>query len=176
MVGFLILFTVGGLTGVVLSNSNLDVILHDSYYVVAHFHYVLRIGAVFGILCGVYIYYPLVTGFVLDKAISSGGFMGLFLGVNITFFPLHFAGLHGLPRKYTDYADMYYIWCKMATVGARVRVFRLFLIILRLLEPIMSFRLCTITNAHRGLVEWVHGCCPKRHTFNQAVVQTGGKH
>lgn len=175
VVGFLVLFTVGGLTGVVLSNSNLDVVLHDSYYVVAHFHYVLRMGAVFGILCGTYIYYPLVTGFVQDKGISRGGFFALFTGVNITFFPLHFAGLHGIPRKYTDYPDVYFIWHKIATTGAMIRFFSLILIVFRLTEPIITFRLCVGTGAHSGLVEWAHGCCPKRHTFMQQTVQTGSK-
>lgn len=173
--GFLLLFTIGGLTGVVLSNSNLDVVLHDRYYVVAHFHYVLRMGAVFGILCGVYMYYPLVTGFVQDKGIRSGGFFGLLLGVNTTFFPLHFAGLHGLPRKYTDYPDMFYIWNKVARAGSTVSIISIGLILIRLVEPWIRFRLCVFTNAHGRLVEWVHGCCVKSHTFVGGVVQSVGR-
>lgn len=81
--------------------------LHDRYFVVRHFHYVLSIGAAFGILCGVTIYYPLFTGFVINKPITIGSFTLIFIGVNITFFPLHFVGLHGQPRKYTEYNEVY---------------------------------------------------------------------
>lgn len=90
-----------------LSNSRLDIILHDTYYVVSHFHYVLSLGAVFGIFTGVTLWWSFITGFVYDKMIMSGVFVLMFIGVNLTFFPLHFAGLHGFPRKYLDFPDVY---------------------------------------------------------------------
>jgi len=169
--GFLFLFTIGGLTGIVLSNSNLDVILHDTYYVVAHFHYVLRIGAVFGIICGMTMYYTLFTGFVLNKTIVMGSFIALFSGVNGTFFPLHFAGLNGQPRKYTDYADIYYVWQKIASSFSLLSLFGFLLYLFTLLEAAIVHRLCLNTNSALCL-EWGIGRAPFHHSFTTRVATT----
>jgi len=98
---------VGGLTGIILSNRRLDLILHDTYYVVSHFHYVLSLGAVFGIFLGVSLWWDLIFRKIFNKFKINVVFWLIFIGVNLTFFPLHFVGLQGYPRKYTDYADIY---------------------------------------------------------------------
>lgn len=141
VLGFIFLFTIGGLTGVVLANSSLDVILHDTYYVVSHFHYVLSLGAVFGIFTGISLWWSFMTGFAYDKMSMGVVFVLIFIGVNITFFPLHFAGLHGFPRKYLDYPDVYSIWNIVASYGSLLTVFALFLFIYTLLESFIGHRL-----------------------------------
>lgn len=117
-IGFLFLFTVGGLTGIMLSNAGVDIALHDTYYVVAHFHYVLSMGAIFGIFAAFYFYFEKMYGFRYNEVYGKIHFFLFFLGVNITFFPMHFLGMAGMPRRIPDYPDAFSGWNGIATFGS----------------------------------------------------------
>jgi heme/copper-type cytochrome/quinol oxidase subunit 1 len=119
-VGFVCLFTVGGVTGVVLANAGVDMLVHDTYYVVAHFHYVLSMGAVFGIFAGVYFWCNLIVGLGFDGGRAMLQFWLLFVGVNVTFLPQHLLGLGGMPRRMYDAASCFEGWNALSSFGARI--------------------------------------------------------
>jgi len=136
--GFLILFTTGGLTGIILSNAGLDVALHDTYYVVAHFHYVLSMGAVFALFAATYYWLNKLTGVVYIELLGQIHFWLTFIGVNLTFFPMHFLGLAGMPRRVPDYPDTFAFWnyvCSIGSVISFVGILLFFFIIFLAFAP-----------------------------------------
>lgn len=118
--GFIFLFTIGGLTGVMISNSGINQILHDTYYVVAHFHYVLSMGAVFGVFAAWYYWIEKMVGLPYPEILGQIHFWLFFIGVNLTFFPMHFLGLAGMPRRIPDYPDAYSGWNAVASFGSNI--------------------------------------------------------
>jgi cytochrome c oxidase subunit 1 len=116
-IGFIFVFTMGGVTGIVLSNAGADRSFHEGYYLVAHFHYTLSLGAVFGIYAGFYYWWPKMTGYMFNERLSNIHFALLFVGVNVVFFPQHFLGLAGQPRRYIDYPDAYALWNMVSSLG-----------------------------------------------------------
>ena len=167
--GFIFLFTVGGVTGVVLSNAGLDVVLHNTYYVVAHFHYVLSLGAVFGLFAGFYYWFSKMTGCDYNEKLGQLHFWVTFVGVNLTFFPMHFLGLAGMPRRYVDYPDAFAGWNMVASIGSLISVVGVVIFFMVIIEAFNSRR--KAANSPWGVggttIEWTTTSPPPFHTFDE---------
>nr|ACX50285.1 cytochrome oxidase subunit 1 [Guillardia theta] len=178
-VGFIFLFTIGGLTGIVLSNAGLDIAFHDTYYVVAHFHYVLSMGAVFAVFAAFYYWIGKFSGYLYPENLGVVHFWTTFVGVNITFFPQHFLGMSGMPRRIPDYPDAYTSWNFISSVGSCISVFSIILFFFLIYETLTNLNQCPVnpwafSNSRNGAfeltLEWVVGSPPSFHTFEETPI------
>jgi heme/copper-type cytochrome/quinol oxidase subunit 2 len=187
--GFVFMFTIGGLSGVVLANASLDIAFHDTYYVVAHFHYVLSMGAVFALYSGWYFWIPKILGLDYNLLYSKAHFWVLFAGVNLTFFPQHFLGLQGMPRRVSDYPDAFTGWNFISSIGSIISVAAtalfLHIVYLQLVKgkavfgypwavpQLFSDYLRILKDKCAPSLEWALHNPPKPHAFTSLPLQSG---
>jgi cytochrome c oxidase subunit 1 len=166
--GFIFLFTFGGVTGIVLSQAGVDRVYHDTYYVVAHFHYVMSLGAVFGIFCGIYYWMGKMSGRQYPEFWGKVQFWMFFIGANITFFPQHFLGRQGMPRRYIDYPEAFALWNYVSSIGAFISGVSFLLFIGLVVYTVFYGRRVTEPNYWQdklGTLEWTLPNPPPAHTF-----------
>ena len=168
-IGFIFLFTVGGVTGVVLANASVDVVLQDTYYVVAHFHYVLSLGAIFSIFAGWYYWFPKMTGYLYSENLGKLHFWLMFIGVNLTFFPQHFLGLAGMPRRLADYPDAFAGWNLVSSLGAYVSAAGIAVFLVCMAQAFLAKRRAGDNpwGAGATTLEWKLSSPPPFHTYNE---------
>ncbi|HEY5364523.1 MAG TPA: cytochrome c oxidase subunit I [Aestuariivirga sp.] len=170
--GFIFLFTVGGVTGVVLANAGLDRDLHGTYYVVAHFHYVLSLGAVFAIFAGWYFWFPKMTGYMYNEKIAHLHFWVTFIGVNLVFFPQHFLGLAGMPRRYVDYPAEFAGWNEVSSIGSYISGFGVLIFLFGMFSAYVKKVPAPANPWGDGAttLEWTLSSPPPFHQFNDLPV------
>src|SRR3954454_2371158 len=166
-IGFIFLFTVGGVTGVVLANAGVDRVLQDTYYVVAHFHYVLSLGSVFAIFAGWYYWFPKMSGYMYSEFIGKLHFWVTFIGVNLVFFPQHFLGLSGMPRRYVDYPDAFAGWNWISSLGSYISGFGVLIFIYGVVQAFMRKERAADNpwGAGATTLEWTLPSPPPFHQF-----------
>ena len=185
--GFVFMFTIGGLSGVVLANASLDIAFHDTYYVVAHFHYVLSMGAIFAIYSAWYFWIVKIIGLTYNMYLGVAHFWALFIGVNLTFFPQHFLGLQGMPRRISDYPDGFAGWNLISSLGSVISIIAtwlfLYILYLQLVEgkkvsrypwlysEIFNDSLQTLLSRAYNSIEWCLNSPPKPHAFVSLPLQ-----
>ena len=166
--GFLFLFTLGGVTGIVLAQAGVDRAYHDTYYVVAHFHYVMSLGAVFTIFAGIYFYFPKMTGKMIPEWAGKIHFWTMFIGSNLTFFPQHFLGRQGMPRRYIDYPEAFALWNKVSSYGAFLSFASFVFFFVVIIYAIVAGKRETRPNPwneYADTLEWTLPSPPPEHTF-----------
>ncbi|HEU5016588.1 MAG TPA: cytochrome c oxidase subunit I [Pseudolabrys sp.] len=168
-IGFVFVFTIGGLTGVVLANAGIDRVLQDTYYVVAHFHYVLSLGAVFAIFAGWYYWFPKMSGYMYNDTIAKIHFWVTFIGVNLTFFPMHFLGLAGMPRRVADYPVAFHGWNEVASIGAYISGVGFLIFFIGVIEAFVKKRVAGNNpwGAGATTLEWTLSSPPPFHQFER---------
>ena len=167
-IGFIFLFTVGGVTGVVLANAGIDHAVHDTYYVVAHFHYVLSLGAVFTLFCGWYYWFEKMWGVKYNGILGGLHFWFMFVGSNMVFFPQHFLGLNGMPRRYVDYTPAFREWHQWSTIGYYVVLVGMAFFFIGLIEAMIRRRKAEANPWGEGAttLEWTLSSPPPFHQYN----------
>ena len=177
-IGFIFLFTVGGVTGVVLSNAPVDRMLHETYYVVAHFHYTMSLGATFAVFAGFYYWFPKITGYMYNETLGKLHFWLTFIGVNLVFFPQHFLGLAGMPRRYIDYPDAYAMWNRVSSFGSYITGFGLLVFFFMLFDAFSKKRVAGANPWGPGAttLEWTLPSPPPFHQYETLPRITGSDH